>query len=44
MFVGRGGDQRKPPQTYKHSKVQAGLQRKARPGAQKIQKMTRKTI
>jgi len=25
MFVGRGGDRRKPPQPYKHSKEQAGL-------------------
>jgi len=25
MFVGRGGDRRKPPQPYKHSKGQAGL-------------------
>jgi len=33
MFVGQGGDQRKPPQTYKRSKVQVGLKRKARPGA-----------
>jgi hypothetical protein len=38
MFGGRGGfcpAGQKTPEPHKHSKVQAGLERKARPGAQK---------